>query len=263
MYNKLKNIVPHKIKVDNYSARLLEKQDIKIVQKFFENNEDFFIMGNGSSPKKNEAEELLNLLPEGKDSNDKFWIGLFDLNNLIAFVDIIQNYKNENEWSIEVFMVDKNYRNKSIATKLFNQLENLLISLKVNSLLTVVQEQNNCSLCFWGKVGFINTEKRKQKHFTEKEEFLMAKKLEKKEPTILEKCFKNGKLVFISSKSEERKEIYKAMQLWFEKDKKYTELEINSILKSNIETSDHVTLRRDMVDSGFLNRSGDGKQYWV
>ena len=40
---------------------------------------------------------------------------------------------------------------------------------------------------------------------------------------------------------------------WFEKNKKYTEPEINDIIKSKIECRDHATLRRDLVDNKLLN----------
>ena len=80
-------------------------------------------------------------------------------------------------------------------------------------------------------------------------------------PTLL--FFKNGKLVNFPSKPSEQQEVYKIMIQWFEKNKKYTEPEINDIIKSKIECRDHATLRRDLVDNKLLNRSGDGKEYWV
>lgn len=63
----------------------------------------------------------------------------------------------------------------------------------------------------------------------------MSKKLEKKELTIEKKYFKNGKLASFLSKQNEQKEVYKIMTAWFEKGKKYTEPQINDIIKSRIE----------------------------
>ena len=263
MYNKLKNIIPNRIKIDNFSARLLSSNDLPIIQTFLDNNEDFFIMSTGEKARKNEAEEILKNIPGEKVNENKFLIGLLDDNELVAFVDIIQNYKNDAEWTINYFLVNKNYRGKAIATRLLNAIENILLSLKVNTLRVVVQEQNVCGSALWNKTGFKEIERIKQKIFSDKNDIVMTKKLERKEPTIEEKYFKNGKLVNFSSKPLEQKEIYKIMQNWFEKGKKYSEMEINNIIKSKIECKDHVTLRRDMVDNGFLNRSSDGKEYWV
>ena len=90
----------------------------------------------------------------------------------------------------------------------------------------------------------------------------MSKKLEKKELTIEEKYFKNGKLAAFPLKPDEQQKIYKIMTAWFEKGKKYTEPQVNKLIKSRIECRDHATLRRDLVDNHYLNRSSDGKEYW-
>lgn len=47
----------------------------------------------------------------------------------------------------------------------------------------------------------------------------------------------------------------------FEKDRFYTELEVNEILKEVYEV-DFVALRRDLIDFGFLRRERGGGKYW-
>jgi len=47
----------------------------------------------------------------------------------------------------------------------------------------------------------------------------------------------------------------------FEAGKQYSEKEVNILLKKYYE--DYVTVRRYMIQYGFLDRSGDGKLYWV
>jgi len=47
----------------------------------------------------------------------------------------------------------------------------------------------------------------------------------------------------------------------FEASRKYSEQEVNDILKSYYE--DYVSVRRCMIQYGFLDRNGDGTQYWV
>jgi len=48
---------------------------------------------------------------------------------------------------------------------------------------------------------------------------------------------------------------------YFEKSKKYTEKEINEILKPMFE--DYVMIRRYLVDYHFMERTQDGKAYWL
>lgn len=49
---------------------------------------------------------------------------------------------------------------------------------------------------------------------------------------------------------------------FFEKEKLYSEAEINQILKDHHTFSDWPLLRRELVESGFLSRDKNGYQYW-
>jgi len=47
----------------------------------------------------------------------------------------------------------------------------------------------------------------------------------------------------------------------FEKEKKYSEKEVNEVLKGIY--PDFVTLRRALVDYKYMSRTRDGKEYWL
>ena len=49
----------------------------------------------------------------------------------------------------------------------------------------------------------------------------------------------------------------------FEKDKKYTEKEVNEIIKSKIAFSDVELIRREMFQYKMIGRLKDGSQYWA
>ncbi len=49
----------------------------------------------------------------------------------------------------------------------------------------------------------------------------------------------------------------------FEKDKQYTEKEINALLEQWHTFGDPATLRRDLYDYRFLDRKPDGSAYWL
>lgn len=48
----------------------------------------------------------------------------------------------------------------------------------------------------------------------------------------------------------------------FEDDRRYSEKEVNEILKSWHTYSDWALLRRELVTTGLLGRTDDGKEYW-
>lgn len=48
----------------------------------------------------------------------------------------------------------------------------------------------------------------------------------------------------------------------FESNREYSELEVNMIIKNHHTFGDHVMLRRELFERGFLRRNVDGSRYW-
>lgn len=81
---------------------------------------------------------------------------------------------------------------------------------------------------------------------------------------ILETYFKNGLGGAIESfPSKEKRKIVILQQIMkrFETGRQYNEKEVNEILKTAY--SDFVTIRRYLIEYGFMDRSADGSVYWV
>ena len=53
-------------------------------------------------------------------------------------------------------------------------------------------------------------------------------------------------------------------RIWerFEFDRVYSELQVNDLLRSWMIFDDHVLVRRELCDGGFLARESDGTRYW-
>jgi len=56
--------------------------------------------------------------------------------------------------------------------------------------------------------------------------------------------------------------IFKKIAGQFEKGKHYTEMDVNGILKG-IYPEDYSTLRRSLIDLGYMDRKSDGSEYWL
>lgn len=88
---------------------------------------------------------------------------------------------------------------------------------------------------------------------------------EKKLQKELAKYIDNfGRIIDYRSKRHRmiRPYIYAALTSHFESDKKYTEKEVNEIIKYWILFEDYVLLRRELVDYHYLDRTSDGRSYW-
>ncbi len=72
----------------------------------------------------------------------------------------------------------------------------------------------------------------------------------------------SGKLTQIPSKQKKLIVVLRWLATLFEADRLYTEPEINEIIKS-VHSEDHVSLRRDLVDFGYLRRERGGGKYWL
>lgn len=76
---------------------------------------------------------------------------------------------------------------------------------------------------------------------------------------ILRNCTENQRLVRIPRKQSKLIVILEWLVTFFERDRIYTEQEINEMLKER--HADYVSLRRDLVDMGYLRRDRSGSKY--
>nr|WP_253716184.1 DUF2087 domain-containing protein [Treponema denticola] len=74
---------------------------------------------------------------------------------------------------------------------------------------------------------------------------------------------KNGRIVRWPKKTYDKINVLKYLQGKFEPDKKYSEIEVNAVLKTWHTFNDHALLRRELFDKFLLERTPDCKEYWV
>jgi len=79
---------------------------------------------------------------------------------------------------------------------------------------------------------------------------------------VLRDCTVNGVMTIFPAKRKKQLVILRWLATLFKADTMYTEPEVNAILK-RVYAEDFVTLRRDLVDMGYLRRERGGGKYWV
>jgi TetR/AcrR family transcriptional regulator len=95
--------------------------------------------------------------------------------------------------------------------------------------------------------------------------FITREEFEKR----LIELFAQGRISAYPRKRRDRHILLKSIVLTLEDEKDYTEPEINEAIKSWLtgmfdpQGLDHVSLRRHLVDEGYLDRSRNGSRYWV
>ncbi|WP_400164413.1 DUF2087 domain-containing protein [Brevibacillus sp. TJ4] len=71
----------------------------------------------------------------------------------------------------------------------------------------------------------------------------------------------DGRLAKFPLKQKQKLIVLREIAKRIESDRVYTEKEINEVLKAVYE--DYVTIRRYLIDYGFIDRKPDGSQYWL
>ena len=140
----------------SYDLRRLTEEDISIIYDLCINNEIY----NKYCPPLPSYESIqkdMVALPPQKEYKDKYYLGYFKDNKLIAVMDLIDKYPNDTTIFIGFFMVDLKCQNKGIGSGIINELIDSVKELGYKDIRLGYVEGNSQSFSFWKKNGFIDT----------------------------------------------------------------------------------------------------------
>lgn len=81
------------------------------------------------------------------------------------------------------------------------------------------------------------------------------------EEKIIQSYFKEGKLINLPTNKQKRLIVLEYILKAFQQDREYTQREVNAILLNVYD--DVFLIRRELVEWGLMNRTRDGRSYWV
>lgn len=99
----------------------------------------------------------MNALPPNKDISDKYYVGYYNNNELIAVMDLIMKYPNEQTVFIGFFMTDVSVQNAGIGSRMIEELCDFLRSIGILSIRLGWVNGNPQAEHFWHKNGFAET----------------------------------------------------------------------------------------------------------
>ncbi|HFI0405434.1 TPA: GNAT family N-acetyltransferase [Streptococcus suis] len=138
-----------------FQVRKLTDADLEQVLALYQTNPLYF----EHFPPLPSLESLANDLvdcPPGKELSDKYFLGFWDKERLVAILDLINDYPTAEVAYIGLFMVDAHFSGQGLGTKIIAELlPQLAICFKKVRLGYV--ESNPQSSHFWSKVGFCPT----------------------------------------------------------------------------------------------------------
>lgn len=140
-------------KIFDYTAKPLTAADIPAMLSLCAGNENYYKYINSYSTAEN-LKETLEIFPEGKSLADKIFVGLWNENELVAMIDLIENYPSDKTAYIGWFIIDVKYQHRGIGYGIFLSLEKILRTNGFSQMGLAYADGNKQSEKFWEKCGF-------------------------------------------------------------------------------------------------------------
>ena len=136
----------------HYSCRTLAEKDIPSILSLYESNPLYF-QHCPPAPNLESVKEDMTRLPEGKAKADKFYVGFWNGFDLVAVMDFVYAYPDEETVFIGLFMVDRIYQGKGIGSQIVTEALAYFAKNFRKARLAYVKG-NSQSQHFWEKQGF-------------------------------------------------------------------------------------------------------------
>lgn len=139
-----------------YKVRKLDYNDVDMIYELCSHNELFYEYHPPFVSKESILEDM-SALPPNKEDKDKFYIGFFDGEALIAIMDLILAYPDVKTAFIGLFMTDTSFQGKGIGSSIIEECLAYLKDLGYQKCKLAVDQGNPQSEAFWTKNKFVMT----------------------------------------------------------------------------------------------------------
>ena len=137
----------------DYKVRKLTESDVDIIFDLCKDNEIFYRYHPPFVTKQSIIDDL-KALPPNKTYEDKYFIGFFENETLVAVMDLITAYPDLETAFIGFFMLNKSFQHKGIASKIIQDTIDYLETERYRKIRLGVDKGNPQSYSFWKKNGF-------------------------------------------------------------------------------------------------------------
>lgn len=138
---------------DKYHVRKLYQTDLEIIYRLSAENKVYYQYHPPFVTRKSILNDM-TVLPIGKNNCDKYYVGFFEKESLIAVMDLISDYPEEGCGFIGLFMMDVDYQNRGIGSYIIDNVLGYLKLSKFQKVRLGVDKGNLQSYSFWRKNGF-------------------------------------------------------------------------------------------------------------
>lgn len=136
-----------------FQVRRLDKDDAELIYDLSCKNLIFYRYHPPFVTRESILEDM-EALPPGKGYEDKYYVGFFEEEVLVAIMDLILGYPAKEIAFIGFFMTDIRYQHKGIGSKIISEIAGCLKSSGYKKIRLGVDRGNPQSYSFWSKNNF-------------------------------------------------------------------------------------------------------------
>lgn len=138
---------------ERYAARPLTASDADAILTLCAENEQFYRYHPPLATRESILEDMTALPPE-KCAEDKHYLGFFDRETLVAVLDLIERYPQDDTAYIGFFMTKKERQGYGLGSTFIGELMDELRRERFRKVRLAVDRGNPQSKAFWEKNGF-------------------------------------------------------------------------------------------------------------
>ena len=139
-----------------FEIRKLNESDIDAVYKIMQGNPMYFQYCPPMATHQSILDDM-KALPPGTTYEDKYYIGFYEEDNLVAVMDLILNFPNKETAFIGFFMMNKAFQGKGLGTEIIKECSMCLKEDGYQYIRLGFAKGNPQSEAFWRKNGFERT----------------------------------------------------------------------------------------------------------
>ena len=136
-----------------YDVRRLGDADADVILELYEENTQYFPHADAEATREQVLSDL-SVTPPGIGPEDKYFIGFYRKDALIAVMDLVDGYPEPGTAFIGLFMMRKALQGRNIGSAVIRETEDYLASLGMSAVRLAIDQGNPQSAHFWKKNGF-------------------------------------------------------------------------------------------------------------
>lgn len=136
-----------------YKCIFLKEENVNDMYKLCELNKPYYNCFD-EMPTIDGVKTILNEVPPGSSLNDKYVIGFYENEKLIAILDLVKGYPSSEYVFIGLLIIDVNYQGKGVGKYIMDSLFKMLKDLNFKKCQLGCLDNNESAKKFWIMNGF-------------------------------------------------------------------------------------------------------------